>query len=79
MKSKLVIENKLFEKEVPYLTITLDSHEARELYTYLGKVDSTDFTLDAYRQLEEFLREYDSGKYDKYTKVAVESTTNIRK
>lgn len=69
MEIKKAIEVGNYTKEIPYLTIKLYPDEIRELYGNLLNEVSTNFNRILLKELTEFLGDYDSGKYDRLTKV----------
>ncbi len=70
MKIEKATEVGNYTKDIPYLVIKLYPDEIRELYkTVLNGGENTNFNQDFLESLTEFLSDYDSGKYDKLTKV----------
>ncbi len=70
MEVTKAIEVQHFTKEIPYLTIKLPPSEVRELYkSILNGGDNTNFSHAMLETLTEFLSDYDSGKYDRLTRI----------
>lgn len=70
MRVQQASETQTFSKEVPYLTIKFYPAEVRRLYqTILNNGEDNNFNRHLLETLTEFLSDYDSGKYDKLTKL----------
>ena len=63
------IETQTFTKDVPYLVFKLSVSEIRELYFTVLNGERSQINNELLEKLTAFLSDYDSGKYDKFTRI----------